>query len=359
MKNHCRRMPGWLRLATLWALLLAGRAEAARQVSLIYGSDDRTEPYAAAPLERAMARSTFALFDSDDVVADTETAGLVHLRTKPFTTTIVFHPPDYMVAVEEPLCKSERFYGQPRGAFCTGFLVGPDLLVTAGHCVLDHPGGARQFCRQVAFVADYGYYDKASDPTLTDSSKIYRCRRVIAAAHKPGTIGKPDWALIRLSRPVDPRRRPPFDIDRGALPKVGSPVLMIGYPKGLPVKIAAGARVTKTGDGVFYADLDAYKGNSGSPALGRDGVVEGILVSYGTFGLGDFVMAPPAAGAEPCWKSELIPDAEGSGFAVSSIKNLAARIPPLRPAQKRRFRPDRRSLRLLGGFSEPGQWPAD
>ena len=33
------------------------------------------------------------------------------------------------------LCKEERFREQPIGAFCSGFLVGPDLIVTAGHCI--------------------------------------------------------------------------------------------------------------------------------------------------------------------------------------------------------------------------------
>src|SRR5262249_812014 len=33
------------------------------------------------------------------------------------------------------LCSSEPFFNQPVGAFCTGFLVAPDIVATAGHCV--------------------------------------------------------------------------------------------------------------------------------------------------------------------------------------------------------------------------------
>mgnify|MGYP000991441954 CR=1 FL=1 len=33
------------------------------------------------------------------------------------------------------VCTSERFYAQPTSANCSGFLVGKNKLVTAGHCV--------------------------------------------------------------------------------------------------------------------------------------------------------------------------------------------------------------------------------
>ncbi|MDE2237212.1 MAG: trypsin-like peptidase domain-containing protein, partial [Elusimicrobia bacterium] len=157
--------------------------------------------------------------------------------------------------------------------------------------------------------------------------------------------------LVRLSRPVDPGRRPAFEIDRGPMPKVGTPLLMIGHPMGLPVKIADGARVTSQGKGFFYADLDAYRGNSGSPVLSRDGVVEGIMVSYPQANMNDFVVSLGQDNSTICMKSTVIPDAGRSGMIVFPIRYLASKIPELRRAA-RRFQPDERGLRLLGSLTD-------
>lgn len=34
------------------------------------------------------------------------------------------------------MCAGERFTDQPAGSFCPVALVGPDLMLTAGHCLL-------------------------------------------------------------------------------------------------------------------------------------------------------------------------------------------------------------------------------
>ena len=43
------------------------------------------------------------------------------------------------------LCQTERFRDQPIGAFCSGFLVAPDIIATAGHCVNANTLGSCRF----------------------------------------------------------------------------------------------------------------------------------------------------------------------------------------------------------------------
>ena len=59
---------------------------------------------------------------------------------------------------------------------------------------------------------------------------------------------------------------------------------MIGYPWGLPAKVAGGAKVNDTAaEGYFTANLDAFGGNSGSVVINdRTGKAEGILVRGAT-----------------------------------------------------------------------------
>ena len=90
------------------------------QQKAIYGVDDRLDivNVGDADIQHA-ADSVAALFHAPDVTSNHD--GTSSLRVLPFGS--VFH-----------LCQSERYQTQPVGAFCTGFLVGPDLIATAGHC---------------------------------------------------------------------------------------------------------------------------------------------------------------------------------------------------------------------------------
>jgi V8-like Glu-specific endopeptidase len=60
---------------------------------------------------------------------------------------------------------------------------------------------------------------------------------------------------------------------------VGSEVLVIGHPTGLPTKLADGAVIRSLKETYFIANLDTYGGNSGSAVFdANSGLVEGILV---------------------------------------------------------------------------------
>jgi hypothetical protein len=222
---------------------------------VIYGIDDRTEVFQldAGP-DSDDADSVVALFRASDVSNNGD--GTSTLRTVDFGTA-------------QNLCAGERFREQPTGAFCSGFLVAPDIIATAGHCV--NAGNVTT----VRFVFGFRMRDASAAQTVIDNGEIYR--GVAVVGHQLAANG-PDWALIRIDRPVTNHRV--ARIRRSG--KVGDTQTLhvIGHPAGLPTKFARGAVVRDNAPAAhFVANLDSYGGNSGSPVFNSDThEVEGILV---------------------------------------------------------------------------------
>ena len=81
-------------------------------------------------------------------------------------------------------------------------------------------------------------------------------------------------------------------------------VTVVGYPMGLPVKIAANGQVRSLESSFFVANLDTYGGNSGSPVFNTLALVNGHLVVEGILvrGEDDFL-----AISSPCRISKRCP----------------------------------------------------
>lgn len=76
--------------------------------------------------------------------------------------------------------------------------------------------------------------------------------------------------------------RVPLRLDRSGEPAQGAPVVMIGHPGGLPAKVVAGRALMVFPGQVFFADLDSWGKNSGSPVIdSRTGALAGILIRGG------------------------------------------------------------------------------
>lgn len=179
------------------------------------------------------------------------------------------------------LCSDEPFREQPiiyhknedKGWVCSSFLVAPDVIATAGHCI-DMPevknSADKKRLKSLRFV--FGYRMQSADSAVieVEKSQIYKGKRFI------GSSEKGDWALIQLDRPVT-NREPVMIATEPLAP--GQAIHVVGHPYGLPLKIAANATVQPDfTDAYFKADLDVFSGNSGSPVFNASHQVVGILV---------------------------------------------------------------------------------
>ncbi|MFC0666201.1 trypsin-like peptidase domain-containing protein [Azotobacter chroococcum] len=229
---------------------------------VIYGTDDRLDIFDLSPGPNLDdVDSVVALFNRSDIIDNGN--GTSTLQTRNFGTA-------------QNLCPGERFREQPIGAFCSGFLVAPDVIATAGHCV--NTSNAANVC----FVFGFRMQNATTATTTIENKDIYRGASVIG---RQEVSNGPDWALVRLDRPVNNHRVVKFR-RAGTIPN-GQAVHVIGHPVGLPTKFAGGATVRENQSNAFFiANLDTYGGNSGSPVFNSTThEVEGILVR----GEADFV----------------------------------------------------------------------
>lgn len=168
------------------------------------------------------------------------------------------------------VCAKERFSQQISAADCSGFLVAPDVMVTAGHCIK-----TQYDCSTNKWVFDYKVEHSDQGTINVPSTSVYSCKKIISRSLDQTT--KDDWAVIQLDRKVNDRR--PLSFRRSGKIRKGTDVAVIGHPTGLPTKIADGAKVRSLAGKFFVANLDTYGGNSGSAVFNMDsGEVEGILV---------------------------------------------------------------------------------
>ncbi len=177
-----------------------------------------------------------------------------------------------------PLEAGYKYGPQPRVAQLTAFLVGPDLIMTAGHA------GARRLGR-AAFVFNYTWDSK--NKRLRQSkygpTEVYRCKKVLL--HRNDKLG--DYAICQLDKPV--KGRTPLTIealqDTAAIDK--QPAKMISAPDGTPLKLTnagqtLGSRPTDRSPNLnlkhfFFHTLDNSGGSSGAPIFSaKTGRVIGI-----------------------------------------------------------------------------------
>ena len=171
------------------------------------------------------------------------------------------------------LCEGQPFREQPLFGFCSGFLVAPNVIATAAHCIRNHDPA------DLVALFDWEVRDGEAATHRADAA-VYGVAKTIATAFTPNAE---DWAIVELERPVQGAQ--PLRIDETPVQDRDA-VYVIGHPAGLPKKIARDAWVTRTGPpSHFETNLDTFGGNSGSPVFGPDHRVRGILVR----GARDFV----------------------------------------------------------------------
>ena len=222
---------------------------------VIYGEDDRLDLYEATnALHLDLARSTAAMISHGKLTTSGDTVSISGSTLQ-----------------SRGICAHAKFSKQITAANCSGFLVGRDLLVTAGHCVR-----SQRDCESNAWVFDFGVDTPDKANFSVPKSSVYKCKEIVSRSLDRST--KDDFALLRLERVVEDRE--PLTVRRSGKVEDRRPLVVIGHPTGLPTKIAAGAIVRNNTNSVYIvSNLDTFGGNSGSAVFDSEtGMVEGILV---------------------------------------------------------------------------------
>ncbi len=223
---------------------------------VIYGTDNRQDLYQVTKAAvRRSAEAVVALVKASDLSEKAD--GTFDLATESFKDAY-------------DLCSSEPFVSQPTGCFCTGFLVGPDVVATAGHCVKSTADLAT-----MRFVFGFRMRNATTPQTTFAAADVYKGKQLLGRQlANDGT----DWALVRLDRAVVGRKA--VSVRTTGKIKNNQGLYVIGHPCGLPQKYAPDAQVRDNNSAPFFvANLDTYGGNSGSPVFNaQNNKVEGILV---------------------------------------------------------------------------------
>ncbi|MGD9018575.1 MAG: serine protease [Desulfobacterales bacterium] len=263
---------------------------------LVYGVDDRIDMHQVTDPDILMrAEAVAALIDMVRLTDNGD--GTSTLLTALYKNTHL-------------LCEGERFRNQPVAPHCTGFLVAPDIIATAGHCIQQNN------LAQTRFVFGFRMMSDSDARTVIANENIFRG---IAILDREEVSTGADYALVRLDRAAT--GRPVLAIRRSGKIGDAQSVFVMGHPSGLPLKYAPGATVRDNADANFFiANLDTYGGNSGSPVFNTDdGTVEGILVRGDT----DFVRVGN------CYVSNVCPTTGCRGEDVTRTNVFADLVPDI------------------------------
>lgn len=207
--------------------------------------------------ELKLSRSVFAQVPKWRIVSENKES--ISVQTKSLSGGLNF-------------CPDEKFSELPLVSSCTAFLVGPDLILTAGHCLKD-----KYECQKNYWVLDYddaaGFVGPNGSATF-NKENVYSCSQILSSSENT----KLDYALIKLNRAVVDR--PIFNIRRTGKVENNAKLLVIGHPMGLP-KILASESIVRSNllPNTFVTNADTFSGNSGSPVINSEThIVEGILV---------------------------------------------------------------------------------
>ena len=252
----------------IFSLFLNTNNAAARPVAKsIYGNDDRYEvdQYPDKSIAQ-LSQATAGQVPTSALISDGKGGINFDLRS---------------IGSKMQLCPEERFVEESNIARCSGFLVAPDVLVTAGHCI-----SSLEDCADNSWVFGYDQNSKK-----LSEQQVYRCKAVIKQNKVSNAVFTSDYAVIRLDRAVTGVK--PLEIRTQGRIKKGQSVVVIGHPSGLPTKITDGnvanwnilekitfpfAFIRRAN--YFTANVDTFGGNSGSAVINsQTHEVEGILIS--------------------------------------------------------------------------------
>lgn len=164
------------------------------------------------------------------------------------------------------LCPMEKFYNQPEAAFCTSIIIHERVAIMPKHC------NRNFYPDQMRLV--FGFWnDQNSDPLMIDSNNVLEIEEVV-------DDDKEDLSFLILKGAANAVHIQ----TRFGVPQKNQNVYLAGYPgtetnhNRIPLKVVDNAKVQSLSGTRFTADLDVFRGNSGSPVFNGDELI-GMFIS--------------------------------------------------------------------------------
>jgi hypothetical protein len=268
-------------------------------VSAIYGRDERSFVSNNSNNNIAEISKSIALIVSKDIVDKKLLFSNIN--------GILLSDPDGV-----NLCLNEKYAGHHTVNACTGFMIGDNLLASAGHCF-----ASVNDCDNKLIIFNTRVNTENKSGYKVSNRDIYECDEIVKSVFDPDTFQ--DFSIIKLKKKVYGIK--PLKLRNKGLISTNDQVFMIGHPMGLPLVATANSFINDISNPHYFkATLDSFEGNSGSPVINSKTLeVEGILVR----GEEDFLQDEK----EQCYRnvvyeqgSKAMPSLKGEG--VSRINDL-------------------------------------
>jgi hypothetical protein len=225
---------------------------------------------------------------------------------------VACYPPGVEVSVARSVClficaEINHDTGLRDLSSCTGTLIGPDLVLCAGHCATD-PANLNIVSGSVCFGFETNCDRTKPQPYAPRFFKVQRALRAVQS--NPSGAGGLDYALLQLKSPVPGIPAVPMRSDPPALKEA---VFEVHHPAGITKKVSpsrAGtqAQISSIRDSLgfkyLFANTDLAGGSSGSALFDMAGRVIGVADMAGmcsngflsiTEVLKDIASTPPSA----------------------------------------------------------------
>ncbi len=191
-----------------------------------------------------------------DICGSNDLQSVVDPKPKaPWTAELVAKLEPSVVAIKE---KTSPTY------YCSGFLIGPDLIMTADHCI--------DWRKARNLLVSFNYQVSADGKEATRED--FEVLQVLETG-----APKLDYSLVRLAKNAKGEtagsRYPVLSLNPQAL-ALGADILLIQHPMGRPKAFDTGHVSKDGGLRMQFDDLDAETGSSGSPVFNLQGEVVGV-----------------------------------------------------------------------------------